>query len=66
MIPLKPTKKTSTNVCREDLRVLMNLTDMNVAYAVKFLTNKTQQEATELLRELNNEEVSDLYQQMVR
>lgn len=65
MILLKPTKKTSTKPCNEDLRVLMNLADMNVAYAAKFLTNKTDAEATALLVALDNEEVTNLYRLMV-
>lgn len=65
MIPLKPTKKTSINVCREDLRVLMNLADANVAYAAKFLTNKTDDEARALLAALKNEEVESLYNFLV-
>lgn len=65
MIPLKPTKKTSLNVCTEDLRVLMNLTDTNVVYAAKFLANKTDDEARTLLAALNNEEVTALYSLMV-
>lgn len=65
MIPLKPTKKTSLNVCREDLRVLMNLTDSNPVYAAKFLSNKTDDEARTLLAALNNDEVTSLYDLMV-
>lgn len=65
MIPLKPTKKTSLNVCREDLRVLMNLADTNVTYAAKFLTNKTDDEARSLLAALNNEDVESLYNFLV-
>ncbi len=65
MIPLKPTKKTSINVCREDLRVLMNLADMNAAYAAKFLSNKQDNEAQALLAALKNEEVRELYNFLV-
>lgn len=65
MIPLKLTKKNSINVCHEDLRVLMNLTDSNPAYAAKFLTNKTEDEARTLLAALNNDEVTSLYDLMV-
>lgn len=64
-IMLKPRKTTSLNVCREDLRVLMNLSDMNVAYAAKFLTNKTEDEARSLLAALNNEEVTATYNLLV-
>lgn len=64
MIPLKPTKKNLNNtlhVCREDLRVLMNLVGVNPVFAAKFLTNKKEDEARALLASLKNEEVESLY-----
>ncbi|QZE55867.1 hypothetical protein pEaSNUABM52_00009 [Erwinia phage pEp_SNUABM_52] len=61
MIPLRPTKTTSPNVCREDLRVLSNLTDMNVVLAVKYLANMPHDKAKALLASLRNEEVTQLY-----
>ncbi|QYW02968.1 hypothetical protein pEaSNUABM14_00009 [Erwinia phage pEa_SNUABM_14] len=43
----------------------MNLTDKHPVLAAKYLTNQTPVYARALLDELNNEEVSDLYYQMV-
>ncbi|QZE56882.1 hypothetical protein MPK67_gp009 [Erwinia phage pEa_SNUABM_32] len=43
----------------------MNLTDVNPAYAAKFLTNKTDDEARALLAALKNEEVESLYNFLV-
>ncbi|QZE57555.1 hypothetical protein pEaSNUABM17_00009 [Erwinia phage pEa_SNUABM_17] len=43
----------------------MNLADANVAYAAKFLTNKTDDEARALLAALKNEEVESLYNFLV-
>lgn len=68
MIPLQPTKKNLNNtlhVCHEDLRVLMNLVDVNPVFAAKFLTNKKEDEARALLASLKNEEVESLYNFLV-
>lgn len=59
------TKKNSTSVDNEDLRVLMNLTHKHPVLAVKYLTTQTPEYARQLLDKLNNEEVSALYLQMV-
>lgn len=63
-IPLSA-KKPSINLCREDLRVLTNLSEMNVVYAAKFLTNKTEDQARALLAALKNEEVETTYNLLV-
>lgn len=66
MIPLRPTKKTSSKLNREDLRVLMNLSDINPVLGAKFLTNKKPEEVALLLDAYKNEEVASLYNFMVR